>query len=69
MTNEEIQEQRLQNFIDAEEKALEAQEYQKKDFRARRADLGAISTGLDKILSENGTRSRSRSRRIILTDR
>lgn len=69
MTNEEIQEQRLQNFMDAEKKALEAQEYQKKDFRARRADLDDISAGLNKMLSENGTRSRSRSRRIILTDR
>lgn len=69
MTNEEIQEQRLQNFIEAEKKALEAQEYQKKDFRARRADLDGISAGLNKILSENRTSSNGRSKRIILTDR
>ena len=64
MTNEEIQQQRLQNFLTAEKKTLEAQEYQKKDFSARRANLNDISSGLNKLLSTSG----ARSRRVILSD-
>lgn len=67
------QEERLQNFLDAEKKALLSQEYRTSDGRMnRRADLNQISQGVDSLLAAgaDGTAppAGSRSRRVVLRD-
>ena len=64
-----INDQRLQNYLDAEKKALVSQEYQDGTQRNRRADLNQIRQGADLLISAGagGARSR-RARRIILRD-
>lgn len=69
----DIQAQRLQKFLDAEEKALVSQEYQTPGGRRnRRANLSDISNGIDNLLASGagGTASPvgSRARRVILRD-
>ena len=64
-----IQEERLKNYISAEKKALESQEYQVNGQRTKRADLSQISTGINDLLSTGaGGSSFGRSKRIILRD-
>lgn len=64
-----IQEERLKNYISAEKKALESQEYQVNGQRTKRADLRQISTGINDLLSTGaGGSSLCRSKRIILRD-
>lgn len=60
-----IQEERLQNYIDAEKKALQSQEYTVNGQRNRRADLSMISQGINELL---GATAGGRARRIILRD-
>lgn len=67
------QEERLQNFLDAEKKALLSQEYRTSDGRMnRRADLNQISQCVDSLLAAgaDGTAppAGSRSRRVVLRD-
>lgn len=65
----DINDQRLQNYLDAEKKALVSQEYQDGTQRNRRADLNQIRQGADLLISAGagGTKAR-RARRIILRD-
>lgn len=62
---EDIQKERLQNYIDAEKKTLESQEYTVNGHRNRRADLNQISQGINELM---GATTGGRSRRVILRD-
>ncbi|MDT8901845.1 hypothetical protein [Anaeroselena agilis] len=67
------QDQRLQNYIDAEKKALVSQEYETAGGRRnRRADLSQIREGVDSLLAggAGGTAlpAGSRARRVVLRD-
>lgn len=67
------QEERLQNFLDAEKKTLLSQEYRTSDGRMnRRADLVRISQGVDALLAAgaDGTTpaAGTKSRRVVLRD-
>jgi len=69
----DTQAERLQNYIDAEKKALISQEYRTGDGRqVRRANLDQISQGVDSLLASGADGSTpaagSRSRRVILRD-
>ena len=69
----DTQAERLQNFLDAEKKALVSQEYQTADGRkTRRADLGKISQGVDSLLAAGADGATpaagSKSRRVVLRD-
>ncbi len=68
MADESIQQQRLQHYVDAEQKALESQEWQKKDFKNRRANLTDISAGINQLLAGTGSGRRGRAKRIVLRD-
>lgn len=69
-----IQDERLQNYVDAEKKTLVSQEYQTPAGRRnRRADLGQIREGIDSLLAAGaGATSAppagSRARRVVLRD-
>ncbi|MBP2655880.1 MAG: hypothetical protein H6Q73_3449 [Firmicutes bacterium] len=62
---EDIQDQRLKNYLDAEKKALISQEYQEGPVKNRRADLNMINQGINELLS---SRVGGRSRRVVLRD-
>lgn len=68
----DTQEERLQNYIDAEKKTLVSQEYQSGNKRNRRADLTQIREGIDSLLAAGAgsttTTAGSRARRIVLRD-
>jgi hypothetical protein len=61
----DVNEERLQNYLDAEKKALVSQEYQDGNSKNRRADLSSIREGTNALISTTAT---SRSRRVILRD-
>ncbi len=68
-----VQDQRLQKYIDAEEKALVSQEYQTAGGRRnRRADLSQIREGIDSLLAGGAGQpiqvAGSRARRVVLRD-
>ncbi|WP_196605796.1 hypothetical protein [Pectinatus haikarae] len=62
---DDIQGQRLQNYLDAEQKALNGQEWQSGGKRVRRPDLNSLNTGINQLLSNN---TAVRSKQIILRD-
>lgn len=67
------QAERLQNFLNAEKKALLSQEYREADGRLnRRADLNQISQGVDALLASgadgNAPAAGTKSRRVVLRD-
>ena len=61
----DIQGQRLQDYLDAEQKALNGQEWQSGGKRVRRPDLNSLNTGINQLLSNN---TAVRSKQIILRD-
>ncbi|WP_094607743.1 hypothetical protein SPSIL_008950 [Sporomusa silvacetica DSM 10669] len=66
-----VQETRLKNYIDAEQKALLSQEYQEGGKKNRRADLNQISEGINELLAGGAGatyKPGGRSRRVILRD-
>lgn len=68
----DTQAERLQNFLNAEKKALVSQEYKAGGRTNRRAELAQISQGVDSLLAAGADGSAppagSRARRIILRD-
>lgn len=46
-----INDERLQNYLDAEKKALNSQEYKDGTKTVRRADLSSISNGLSGLIA------------------
>ena len=66
------QEERLQNFLNAEKKALLSQEYRTGSRKNRRADLDKISKGVDSLLAAGADgvapAAGTRSRRVVLRD-
>ncbi|WP_196595447.1 hypothetical protein [Pectinatus frisingensis] len=62
---DDIQGQRLQNYLDAEQKALNGQEWQSGGKRVRRPDLNSLNTGINQLLSNT---TAVRSKQIILRD-
>jgi len=67
---DDIQKARLDAYVAAEIKALNSQEYQDGNVKNRRADLGDISSGINKLLASGAgnTSSCGRSKRVILRD-
>ncbi|SDD89341.1 hypothetical protein [Sporomusa acidovorans] len=66
-----IQEDRLKNYLDAERKTLLAQEYQDGSKKNRRADLNQISEGINELLAGGigvTVQPGGRSRRVIFRD-
>lgn len=66
-----IQEERLKNYLDAERKTLFSQEYQEGGKRNRRADLNRISEGINELMAGGAgvtVQPGGRSRRIIFRD-
>ena len=64
----EAREQRLQNYLDAEKKALAAQSFKDGKVEIQRADIGSIRKGVDELLSGGDDSSGSRCRRVIMRD-
>jgi hypothetical protein len=67
----DIQEERLKNYLDAEKRALESQEYMVDGQRNRRAELNQLNAGINSLLvggAGDQSRPGSRVRRIILRD-
>lgn len=62
---DDIQNQRLQDYLAAEQKALNGQEWESGGKRVRRPDLNSLNTGINQLLSNNTT---VRSKQIILRD-
>ncbi len=62
---DDIQNQRLQDYLAAEQKALNGQEWQSGGKRVRRPDLNSLNTGINQLLSNN---TAVRSKQIILRD-
>lgn len=67
---DDVQAQRLQNYLDAEKKALNGQEYQDGTKKVRRADLADIGDGINQLLTTGAgaTPGIGRSKRVILRD-
>lgn len=68
---ENIQEERLKNYIDAERKTLLSQEYQEGTKRNRRANLDQISAGINELMAGGAgatVQPGGRSRRVIFRD-
>lgn len=65
-----IQEERLKNYVEAEKKTLLSQEYQEGSKKNRRADLKAIGDGINELLAGGAgcVSTGTRSRRVILRD-
>jgi hypothetical protein len=66
-----IQDERLKNYLDAEKKALLSQEYQEGNKRTRRANLNQISSGINELMAGGAgvtLQPGGRSRRVILRD-
>ena len=70
---EDINKQRLANYLEAEKKAMEGQEYQDGSIKVRRADLDKLGSGINTLLATGagatvtGT-SQGRCRRVIFVD-
>lgn len=65
----DVNNQRLQAYLDAEKKALVSQEYQDGTQRNRMADLNQIRTGVSSLLASGiGSAPSVRSKRIVLRD-
>lgn len=72
-TIKEINQERLQNYVDAEKKALEAQQYTDGKVQLQRASLRNIRSGLDAIIassSDSGTAASGGAsfRRVVLKE-
>lgn len=72
-TIEEINQERLQNYVDAEKKALEAQQYSDGKVQLQRASLRNIRSGLDSIISSAADSETAASggpsfRRVVLKE-
>lgn len=72
-TIEEINQERLQNYVDAEKKALEAQQYSDGKVQLQRASLRNIRSGLDSIISSAADSKTAASggpsfRRVVLKE-
>lgn len=66
-----VQDERLKNYLEAERKTLLSQEYQEGSRRNRRADLNRISEGINELMAGGAGVTISpggRSRRVILRD-
>lgn len=66
-----VQDERLKNYLAAEQKTLLSQEYQEGSKKNRRADLRAIGDGINELLAGGaggGVSPGTRSRRVILRD-
>ncbi len=66
-----IQEERLKNYLEAEKKTLLSQEYQEGSKRNRRANLNQISDGINELMAGGAGINHQpggRSRRVILRD-
>lgn len=72
MDAKEIQNERLKNYIEAEKKTLENQEYKVDGINYRRADLGQIGQGINSLLASgtatNGNSRNKRMTKVILKD-
>lgn len=62
---EDVQQTRLQSYLDAEKKALQAQSYSVNGHSVTRPGIDALGQGIDALL---GATTGGRSRRIILRD-
>lgn len=72
-TIKEINQERLQNYVDAEKKALEAQQYTDGKVQLQRASLRNIRSGLDAIIASSSDSSTAVSggasfRRVVLKE-
>lgn len=71
---ENIQNERLKTYLEAEKKTLLSQEYQDGTKRNRRASLNQINDGINALLATGATNdttgktNQGRSRRVILRD-
>lgn len=66
-----IQEERLKNYLEAERKTLLSQEYQEGSKRNRRANLNQINEGINELIAGGAgvtVQPGGRSRRVILRD-
>lgn len=66
-----IQEERLKSYIDAERKTLLSQEYQEGSKRNRRANLNQITAGINELMAGGAgmnVQPGGRSRRVIFRD-
>ncbi|WP_333594126.1 DUF6148 family protein [Anaerospora hongkongensis] len=66
-----IQEERLKNYLEAEKKTLLSQEYQEGSKRNRRANLNQISDGINELMAGGAGINHQpggRSRRVIFRD-
>ena len=52
-TTKEINQERLQNYVEAERKALEAQQYTDGKVQLQRASLRNIRSGIDALMSSS----------------
>jgi hypothetical protein len=67
----DIQNERLQTYLEAERKTLLSQEYQVGSKRNRRADLSRISEGINELMAGGAGVSPQpggRSRRVLFRD-
>lgn len=66
--DDNINQIRLKNYIDAEAKALVSQEYEENGKRNRRANLNDIGNGINKLQSAGGLITKGRAKRVVFRD-
>ena len=62
---DDVQDERLKNYLEAEKQALISQEYQVGNRKNKRADLDKIDKGINGLIGATGG---GRSRRVVLRD-
>lgn len=71
MSKKEVQAQRLQTFLEAEQKALKAQSFKDGKVEVTRANLSSISSGVDSLVSSGAAdddESLGGVRRVVMRD-